>query len=203
MTLAEIFSSWQGSVELDGIKFDSVSDVDFNAVNDDSCIILHCNNNNSVERTTAQLEINSDKEYTITVRAYMTRTGSPSFDFMTKWNNDIPMPLRTMVGTFEKETKGMVYAKLHGDIIGETVQTCMKCGRPITNAVSKFFGMGPECGKHNYINPFKSEEELQQVVQDYRKNYLQNITWEGWIIKSAIISQEEFNKGENINETNI
>jgi hypothetical protein len=51
--------------------------------------------------------------------------------------------------------------------------------------------MGPECGGHNYTNPFESEEELKSAVESYRKNYLQKITWSGWIIKSAIIEREE------------
>lgn len=121
----------------------------------------------------------------------MTKKSSPEFDFMAKWNNDNPMPLRTMIGTIERETKGMIYVKLHGDIIAEQMQFCMKCGKPITNAVSQFFGMGPECGGHNYVNPFESEEELKSVVESYRKNHLQKITWEGWLVKSAIITQEE------------
>ena len=120
----------------------------------------------------------------------MTKKSSIDFDFMAKWNNDIPMPLRTMVGTVEKETPGRVYMKLHGDITSKVTQYCMKCGKQITNPVSQFFGMGPECGGHHYVSPFETEEELQAAIEDYRRNYLQRITWEGWIIKSAILEQE-------------
>jgi hypothetical protein len=96
-----------------------------------------------------------------------------------------------MVGTVEKETSGMVYMHLHGDITSTVTQYCMRCGKPITNQVSQFFGMGPECGGHNYTNPFESEEELKSAVERYRAEYLQKITWSGWIIKSAIIEREE------------
>ena len=101
------------------------------------------------------------------------------------------MPLRTMIGTIEKETRGMVYMKLHGDIYAERICTCMKCGRTLTNPVSQYFGIGPECGGHNYINPFNSEEELKAAVSEYRKT-LQNITWEGWIIKSGLLVFEDY-----------
>ena len=123
----------------------------------------------------------------------MTKKATPSFDFMAKWNNNIPMPLLTMVGTVEKETPGMVYMRLHGDTTGRIVTTCMKCGRPIENPVSQYFGLGPICGNHNYVNPFNTEEELKAAVEDYRRNVLQKITWEGWVIKSSIISKQEVN----------
>lgn len=126
--------------------------------------------------------------YKITVKGYMTKEATPEFDFMAKWNNNKPMPLRTMIGTKEKETRGMVYMNLHGDIFAKKIMVCMKCGRPITNPVSQFFGMGPECGGHNYVNPFNSEAELNEAVGAYRKQ-LQKITWSGWVIKSAILNE--------------
>lgn len=128
----------------------------------------------------------------ITVKSYMTQKSTPTFDFMSKWNNDIPMPLRVMYGTKLEETRGMVKMQLHGDILANEgpVDACMKCGKSITNKVSRYFGMGPVCGQHNYVNPFSSEEELNQAVADYRK-VLRDITWTGWIIKSAIISEEK------------
>lgn len=127
----------------------------------------------------------------ITVKTYMTQQASPGFDFMAKWNNNVPMPLRVMVGTVEKETRGMVYMKLHGDIVAEKITTCMKCGRQLTNPVSQYFGLGPECGGHNYVNPFNTEEELRAAISNYREE-LRNITWEGWVIKSAIIDNEDY-----------
>ena len=186
-------SNWKGTVEINGVVYDSIQDaqrsVTENSVSIDY-IFLHAVQKNAEKRKITQIESNPT-QYVITVKQYMTKKSSPSFDFMAKWNNDNPMPLRTMVGTIERETNGMVYMKLHGDIIAEKVQHCMKCGKPITNPVSQFFGMGPDCGGHSYVNPFESEEELKSVVENYRKNYLQKITWEGWIIKSAITEQEE------------
>ena len=115
----------------------------------------------------------------------MTQPSSPDFNFMAQWNNNKPMPLRTMVGDIIQETRGMYFMRLHGDITERITHTCMKCGRPITNPVSQFFGMGPECGGHNYTNPFNTDEELEAAIGAYKKE-LNNITWIGWVIKSAI-----------------
>lgn len=125
----------------------------------------------------------------ITVKAYMTRPSTPDFDFMLQWNNNVPMPFRTMVGEVVKQTAKMQYMKLHADIVEEQATTCMCCGRTLTNKVSQYFGIGPECGGHNYVNPFSSKEELIKAVNAYRK-HLNTITWEGWVIKSAILEDQ-------------
>ena len=122
-------------------------------------------------------------EYEITVKKYMTELATPSFDFMSKWNNNIPMPLVTMTGSVLKETRGMVYMNLHG--VAKATSRCMKCGKTLTNPISKLYGMGPECGSHFYINPFDSEEELQNSIEEVQSK-MENIKWEGWVIKSAI-----------------
>ena len=133
-------------------------------------------------------ECSETTEYIITVKSYMTQKSTEDFAFMKNFNKDIPMPLMTMVGTKEKETPKMFYMKLHGDIIAKTVDTCMCCGRVLENPISRYFGMGPICGEHNYVSPFESEEELNAAVESYRAK-LQQITWEGWIPKSAIVKE--------------
>lgn len=189
-----MLKNWKGSVEINGKLYENVQDAisDFKTFNDDIHIVLHSAKKNASKSVTEHQSIESVQnatQYKITVKKYMTQKGSPAFDFMTKWNKDVPMPLRTMIGTVEKETRGMVYMKLHGDIYAEKICTCMKCGRALTNPVSQFFGIGPECGGHNYVNPFSSQEELKAAVSAY-KMQLQNIKWEGWIIRSSIISKE-------------
>jgi hypothetical protein len=185
---------WPGAVEIDGTVYPSV-EIARNSLSADlkniNSIKLCDKHKQAPERAPACLACDGATVYKITVRQYMTKPSAPGFDFMAKWNNDTPMPLRTMVGTVEKETSGMVYMHLHGDITSTLTQYCMKCGRAISNPVSQFFGMGPECGGHNYTNPFESEEELKSAVESYRREYLQKITWSGWIIKSAIIEREE------------
>ena len=180
MNFTEYINSYSGSVLVDGVSVEAFAP-------SPSMHVLRL----MPKRTTSIEQATTATMYKITVRPYMTKPATPEFDFMAKWNNNIPMPLRTMVGTIEKETRGMVYMKLHGDTDGNPVQHCLKCGRVITHPVSKYFGMGVECGGHNYTNPFATEEELRAAVDEYRKNVLNKMTWEGWIIRSAIMEQVE------------
>ena len=133
------------------------------------------------------------EEFRITVKPWMTLKSSDGFDFMQKFNDDIPMPLVVMYTSGKlAETKGMVKMSLHGDIKQRVITTCMGCGRPLTNKISQYFGIGPICGGHNYVSPFDTDEELNEAVAAYR-NKLVNTTWTGWIAKSAITSiQDEF-----------
>lgn len=189
--MLSLLKDYKGAIEINGEKYDSVKTAlkRFKSKSDTVTIKLL-----SYSENARKTQISENKEHTqkkIFVKQYMTRKSDAGFDFMKQWNNDNPMPLRTMIGTVEKETRGMVYMKLHADITEEKTQRCLCCGRPITNPVSQYFGMGPECGGHKYVNPFYSKEELEKAVQDYRENVLKNITWEGWIIKSAVISEED------------
>ena len=194
--MLSMLKDYKGSVEINGKKYDSISDAQKRFRNTSDTITIKLSSNRA-ERHTEQTRADTMRVIKkITVKQYMTRQATPEFDFMKQWNNDVPMPLRTMIGTVEKETRGMVYMKLHGDITEEKTLHCLKCGRPITNPVSQYFGMGPECGCHNYINPFYSKEELENAIKDYREKVLHNMTWEGWIIKSAIISEEVLTDGE-------
>lgn len=127
--------------------------------------------------------------YKIKVRQYMTKAPNAQFEFHTKWNNGIPMPMRIMVGKKLQETRGMVKMELWAQITEEVTMVCMKCGRTLTNPVSRYFGIGPECGGHNYVHPFDTDEELRAAVAAHNAE-LQNIRWCGWIIKSSIEEQE-------------
>lgn len=133
------------------------------------------------------------KEYRVEVKPWMTLKSSDGFDFMKNFNNDIPMPLVVMYTSGKlAETRGMVKMTLHGDIKQRIITTCMGCGRPLTNKVSQFFGIGPICGGHNYVSPFDTEEELNEAVAAYREK-LVNTVWTGYIAKSAIVSiQDEY-----------
>jgi len=134
--------------------------------------------------------------YKVFVKEYMLKQSVPGFDFMALWNADVPMPLRIMVGEVLKESPKTVYMKLHGDMYAEQMKVCMKCGRVLTNPVSQYFGIGPECGHHGYVNPFDSDEELKKAVSQYRVK-LQSLTWEGWIPKSAFIDMKEVESETN------
>lgn len=195
-----MLQSWKGSVEIDGKTYKSITDVPKAVFTVNKPFTIHLTPNTHFETKTSNngvfeaenrtSEIAKREEKRITVKKYMTQKAEPGFDFMEKWNNNVPMPLRTMTGWVEKETRGMVYMHLHGDIWAEKISTCMCCGRKLTNPVSQYFGIGPECGGHNYVNPFNSDEELREAVAAYRKK-LQEVTWEGWVIKSAVTEEED------------
>lgn len=188
--MLSMLKDYKGKVEINGNMYNNISEAISKFSSKGSvCIRLMAKTDLPVEKQS--IEESENKElHNITVKAYMTRPATEEFNFMEKWNNNVPMPLRTMVGTIEKETRGMVYMKLHGDIVSQRTMYCLCCGKPITNPVSQYFGMGPKCGGHNYVNPFYSREELEAAVHDYRENVLKKITWEGWIIRSAIIEDE-------------
>lgn len=131
------------------------------------------------------------EEFRVEVKPWMTLKSSDGFDFMQKFNDDIPMPLVVMYTSGKlAETKGMVKMSLHGDIKQRVITTCMGCGKPLTNKISQYFGIGPICGGHNYVSPFDTEEELNEAVAAYREK-LVNTTWTGFIAKSAIRSIED------------
>jgi hypothetical protein len=176
--MVEQLRKWTGRLNINGTEYDSISDVPKDIEITGTTVIT------LIPRQTIK-PVQDKAQHIIVVKRYMTEKSSGGFDFMKKWNNDVPMPMCTMVGTVEKETRGMVYMKLHGELLAERTFTCMCCGRPLTNPVSQFFGVGPECGGHNYTHPFDTDEELRQAVDAYKKVLL-NKTWEGWIIKSAI-----------------
>ena len=182
--MIDFVKSWKGKVSVNDKEYTNGTAID-GELNFDNSTIIILHKQFSVEPPQETHEEN--EEFVVTVKQYMTKQASPEFDFMQKWNNDIPMPMRTMVGTVVKETRGMVYMDLYCDILEERTTICMKCGKALTNPVSQYFGVGPECGGHNYVNPFNSESELHEAVESYKKQ-LQNIKWSGWIIKSAITS---------------
>lgn len=187
-----MLKDWNGQVEVNGQLYNSMADVisQNKPYTGDIHIVLHTTvKKPEITRGNGVQAVESN-EIRITVKKYMTQKSEPGFDFMAKWNNDNPMPLRTMIGTIDKETPGMYHMKLHGDIYAEKICSCMACGRKLTNPVSQYFGIGPECGGHNYVNPFEDEEQLKEAVAEYKKK-LQNVTWEGWVIKSAITEKED------------
>lgn len=181
--LEKLLKDWTGEIQIDDKHYTSVDvcKIDFKTLSDDTHIILH---SVTESRLKSKIDVLQDViQYRITVKKYMTEPASPSFDFMEKWNNNNPMPMRTMTGTVEKETRGMVYMKLHGQ--AEPVVRCMRCGRLLTNPTSQIYGIGPECMEK--LGLVRIEIDDVETI----KKRLVDIVWEGWIIKSAIIEKEE------------
>ena len=179
--LEKLLKDWKGEISINDKHYTSVQDVkiDSKTFSESMHIILH---SNAQKRIQTKIDSVDDAlEYQITVKRYMTQTATPEFDFMAKWNNDNPMPLRTMVGTIEKETHGMVYMKLHGQ--AEPVIRCMRCGRLLTNPISQHYGIGPECmSKLGLVCDIDDVDTITKKLVD--------VTWEGWIIKSAITERK-------------
>ena len=186
--IEKLLKDWKGEISINDKHYTSVDACisAFKQLSTDTHIILHSNVKNAVQGVVDSVE--SKIEYRITVKKYMTEKSTPGFDFMTKFNNDNPMPLRTMTGTIEKETRGMVYMKLHGQ--AEPVVKCMRCGRTLTNPISMKYGIGPECITKI---PFIMNLDMNDVEGIKKK--LVDVVWEGWIIRSSIISKEEVEGG--------
>lgn len=174
--------NWKGKVIINDVEYDSVQDAEsvFKTLSDDIHIILKSANESVSNRTTVQ-NTDSPTEYQITVKQYMTKPATPEFDFMTKWNNDNPMPMRVMQGIIDKETPRMVHMKLHG--MAKPTITCLCCGKELTNPVSRHYGIGPIC-----LSKLGIVREIDDV--DNIKEELVNIKWEGWVIRSSILKKE-------------
>ena len=184
--MLSMLKGWQGPVEVNGKQFDNIAAVSPSMFeNGQVCIkLLQAPKKARVEAGNKEIQADMQKaqEYRITVKLYMTKKSEPGFDFMEKWNNNVPMPLRTMTGTIDKETRGMVHMKLHG--VGEAVKTCLRCGRTLTNPVSRHYGIGPECmSKLGIVADIDDVESIKEQLVD--------VEWEGWVIRSAITEQEE------------
>lgn len=128
------------------------------------------------------------KSYKITVKKYMTEPATANFDFQDKWNNGKPMPLCIMQGEVIKETRGMYYMSLQGK--AEPIARCLVCGKPLTNPVSKLYGIGPECSEKVGLIRIESEEEAKEKLEHIMEQ-IDDISWSGWVIKSAIKEWEE------------
>ena len=190
--MLNLLEGYKGSLEVNGIVYSSIKAAvqALKGYEGELTIVLNKGVKIAEQRPTissenAVQEIQGSPIYKIKVRQYMTKPASPEFDFHDKWNNGVPMPMRIMVGRKLKETRGMVQMELWGEITDEITHSCMKCGKRLTNNVSKFFGIGPECGGHNYTNPFETDDELREAVKDMQEQ-LKEIKWAGWIIKSAL-----------------
>lgn len=183
-----MLKNWQGAVDVNGKEYDSINDVVASnlTAGQPFIIVLHSHKaENATEQNKGGNSVQKVSEKTekrISVRAYMTKKASPEFDFMAKWNNDNPMPMRTMQGTVEKETRGMVYMHLHG--FGEPTITCAVCGKELTNPISRHYGIGPIC-----LDKLGIAREIDDV--ENIKAELAEIEWSGWIIKSAITEEED------------
>lgn len=181
--MVSLFDNWTGSVVINDVEYDSVQAAKhiFKTLSGNAHIILKSTHRNVTDHATMQ-NTDGTGEYEITVKPYMTKPATPEFDFMARWNDNNPMPMRIMQGTVEKETPGMVYMKLHG--LAKPTITCYCCGKELTNPISRHYGIGPIClSKLGIVREIDDVENI--------KEELVNIKWSGWVVKSAIIERKE------------
>ena len=155
--------------------------------------ILYREENNDNKRLEPHKNVDNDKmevgkSYKITVKKYMTEPATINFDFQDKWNNGKPMPLCIMQGEVIKETRGMYYMSLQGK--AEPTSKCLVCGKSLTNPISKLYGIGPECSEKAGLIRIESEEEAKEKLKHIMEQ-IDDISWSGWVIKSAIKEWEE------------
>ena len=187
--MISMLRQWKGPVEINGQKYENIdSFISGNkSLSGVICIKLLSDTEkapNGRDRAGVEVETKPELEpkYRVTVKQYMTKPSEPGFDFMAKWNDDKPMPMRTMTGTVIKETRGMVQMHLKG--FGEATCNCLRCGKVLNNPVSKYYGIGPDCMAK--LGLVRDINDVDGIKED-----LQEIEWTGWIIKSAITEWEE------------
>lgn len=183
--MLKLLKDWKGDIEINDKHYTNV-ECARNAFKNDSDsihIVLHAVKQSAVQSVSSESKSISDAvEQVVTVKKYMTQKATPGFDFMAKFNDDNPMPMRIMQGTVEKETRGMVYMNLHG--FAKPTVTCCCCGKELTNPISRQYGIGPICLEKMGI--IRDIADVAHIKED-----LVNISWSGWVIKSAITNTEE------------
>lgn len=120
------------------------------------------------------------KEYKIEVRQFLTKPNP-------KYPDKEPVPMRVMYGTIERETPKGLLVKMKGK--PAPTSHCMVCGRQLKHPVSLLYGIGPECGEHYHINPFGTEEELNEHYESLRQK-LADVTYDGWLPKFFVTCSE-------------
>jgi len=193
--LKNSISSWGGSIEINDIAV-SVDDIDFtksqtislkHSVQPRRVPVDITGTQPSAEPIKIAPKTNSNEfvngnVYRIFVKSYMTKKATLEFDFMAKWNNDNPMPLVNMVGEVLEQTKGMVKMSLKGEAL--PIIRCMRCGKTLSNPVSRKYGLGIEC--IHKVGIVADVDDVDSIAEQ-----LVNIHWVGWIPKSAIKECEE------------
>lgn len=129
--------------------------------------------------------------YEVRVKNWMLKPATEDFDFHTKWNNDIPMPMAVMEGYILEETKGMYKMSLRGS--AEPSTHCRVCGALLKNKVSLLYGIGPECSSKIGLPRIASKEELEENYQNM-KILAESVVWEGWVIKKGIKEMRELSE---------
>ena len=187
----ELLTEHTGKIIINGKTYDSVHEAEkaFEGYKGGLDIILEPQSE-VISDDNAQID---NTIYRVHVKRYMTNYDK-SF-FLSKMNKQGPMPYIIMYGRKIQSTEKLVQMQLWADLDStvERTTTCMRCGRPLTNSYSQYLQLGPECGASEHIKLLESGMDLEEIKQSLKQK-LNNVTWTGWIVKSAIISADEVEK---------
>lgn len=171
---------WQGRINVNGTEYDTVNSVPDTVELVGATITLLPKVNKEVRRVKVE-DSTDNREHLITVKQWLTQPATLEFDYNDRMNKGVPMPLRTMQGTIVKETAKSVYMHLHGST--KPVVHCMRCGRELTNPISRHYGLGIECIQK--VGIVADINEVEKI-----KEQLVKIEGYWWIPKSSILSDE-------------
>lgn len=183
LTVLNLLENFEQPLKVNGIIFDNGRDAYryFKGTKREVTIEINWDKPNEVkeEKKAGKIDIPTER-IGIEVRQYMIKEPTLQFSFHAERNNGVPMPLMTME-VLEKldETKGMVKLKLKG--LPRQTNKCLRCNRTLTHPVSVEYGIGPECGQHYHLDVNNKVETNRKMIED--------ITWEGWVIKKAITNK--------------
>lgn len=91
--MKELLKTWQGKIFINGRVVKDIDKADFGG---------------ALKIKLVPKEKSLTVITKVVVKSYMLKRATPQFDFMSKWNNDNPMPTDTMYGYVTSDTRGMV-----------------------------------------------------------------------------------------------
>ena len=193
--MLELLNGYNGNLIINNKEYSSVEEAEkaFDGYKGGCTIVINptVNKLKTVAKNTT-VESKDSHVYMIKVRRYMTNYDNTFF--LSKLNES-PMPYMYMVGRVLQETNKLVKMECRADMVVPKTTVCMRCGRPLSNPISQYLGIGPECGAREHLAYIENGGSIAQAQESMRKE-LQNIKWTGWIIKSAIESQEKLDNYE-------
>ena len=114
--MLSLLKSWQGTFVIDNNSYDSLNKLNLADIVRNGEINIKLLPKEKVADNANAVKLEPTSNFAIvTVKKYMTKKSTPSFEFMKKWNNDIPMASIRMRGEKLQETRGMIKMKLEDE----------------------------------------------------------------------------------------
>ena len=91
--MISLLKSWQGTFVINNNSYDSLNKLNLADIVRNGEINIKLLPKEKVADNANMVKLETTSNFaTVTVKKYMTKKSTPSFEFMKKWNNDIPMP---------------------------------------------------------------------------------------------------------------